>query len=154
MATHVSLSLPLVSPNCFVYHTNEGDSAVMPTSGADVIVDFDFEDGFLYLGIHNIGTEPALTVQVEFSPSFRCLGGEVPVQSIALFRSLAFLSPGKKIRTLVDSAAAWFGRGEPSRVKAHISWSTRDGAPRKAAIEHNLEIYRNLAYLPARNKEE
>lgn len=126
----------------------------MPNSGADVIVDFDFEDGLLYLGVQNIGTEPALNVQVEFSPSFRCLGGEVPVQSIALFRSLAFLSPGKKIRTLADSAASWFGRGEPARIKALVSWSTRDGASRKAAIEHNLEIYRTLAYLPGRNKEE
>jgi hypothetical protein len=126
----------------------------MPNSGADVIVDFDFEDGFLYLGVLNIGTEPAVAVQVEFSPPFRCLGGEVPVQSIALFGSLTFLSPGKKIRTLVDSAAAWFARGEPARVKILVSWSTRDGAPRKAAIEHNLEIYRNLAYLPAGKKEE
>ena len=125
----------------------------MPTSGADVIVDFDFEDGFLYVGVQNLGAEPALDVRVEFSPPFRCLGGEVPVQSFALFRGLSFLAPGKKIRSLVDSSAAYFARGEPGRVKALVAWSGRDGAQRKAAIEHNLEIYRSLAYLPAQKKE-
>lgn len=126
----------------------------MPSPAADVLVDFDFEEGLLYVGVQNIGTEPAVSVQVEFSPSFRCLGGEVPVKSISLFRNLAFLAPGKKIRTLVDSAAAWFARGEPARIEAVVTWATRDGAQHKAAIEHDLDIYRTLAYLPVRKKEE
>jgi hypothetical protein len=125
----------------------------MPSPGADVIVDFDFEDGLLYAGVQNLGSEPALEVRVEFSPPFRCQGGEVPVQSLALFGGLSFLAPGKKIRTLVDSSAAYFGRREPARVKAVVSWTGRDGAQRKATMEHNLEIYRGLAFLPAKHKE-
>jgi len=126
----------------------------MPNPGADVIVDFDFEDGLLFVGVENLGSEPALEVRVEFSPPFRCLGGETPIGSLPLFRGISFLAPRKKIRTLVDSSGAYFARGEPVRVKAAVTWAGRDGAQRKASMEHNLEIYRSLAYVPGRKKED
>ena len=41
----------------------------------DVIVDFLFEDGMLFVAVQNIGSLPAQQVHVIFDPPFKGLGG-------------------------------------------------------------------------------
>jgi hypothetical protein len=91
----------------------------------DVIVDFVFEDGLFFLAITNIGPEPAERVHVAFDPPFKGLGGSIAIADLPLFRNIEFIAPAHCIRTLLDSAAAYFVREEPEGVTVHISFADR-----------------------------
>jgi hypothetical protein len=114
----------------------------------DVIVDFVFEDGLFFLAVTNIGPEPAERVHVGFDPPFRGLGGSVAIADIPLFRNIEFLAPARSIRTLLDSAAAYFARQEPERITVNISFADRAGRNYKSSIRHDLSIYRDIAFVP------
>jgi hypothetical protein len=113
----------------------------------DVSVDFIFEDGLLHAMVANIGERPALKVSCRFEPAFRGLGGSVEVSRLPLFRNIEYLAPGKEIRTLVDSSAAYFARKEPTKLEVAVTYRDEDGARRQATIAHDLGIYRDLAYV-------
>jgi hypothetical protein len=114
---------------------------------SDVIVDFVFEDGLLYVVVANVGDRPALQVSFKFGTAFRGLGGSVEMTRLPLLRAIPFLAPRKEIRTLLDSAADYFARGEPTKITVTVSYRAPDGTSRKAAITHDLAIYRDLAYV-------
>jgi hypothetical protein len=114
----------------------------------DVIVDFLFEEGLFFLAITNIGPEPAERVHVAFDPPFKGLGGSVSIPDLPLFRNIEFLAPARSIRTLLDSAAAYFARQEPERVTVNISFADRAGRNYKSAIRHDLSIYRDITFVP------
>ena len=113
----------------------------------DVSVDFVFEDGLLYAVVANIGERPALKVSCRFEPAFHGLGGSVEVSRLPLFRNIEYLAPGREIRTLVDSSAAYFARKEPTKLEIAVTYRDEDGARRQATIAHDLGIYRDLAYV-------
>jgi hypothetical protein len=113
----------------------------------DVSVDFVFEDGLLYALVANIGERPALKVSCRFEPAFHGLGGSVEVSRLPLFRNIEYLAPGREIRTLVDSSAAYFARREPTKLEIAVTYRDEDGARRQATIAHDLGIYRDLAYV-------
>ena len=114
----------------------------------DVIVDFLFEDGMLFVAVQNIGSEPALGVHVAFDPPFRGLGGTASISELPLFRHLEFLAPSRSIRTLLDSSAAYFARHEPEQITATTSYSDRSGHKFSCTIQHDLAIYRDIAFIP------
>jgi len=116
----------------------------------DVIVDFVFEDGLFFLTVSNIGPEPAERVHVAFEPPFNGLGGSVSIPDLPLFRNIEFLAPARSVRTLLDSASAYFARQEPERVSVSISFADRAGRNYKSGIRHDLSIYRDLAFVPKR----
>ena len=111
----------------------------------DVFVDFVFEEGVLFVSLSNIGERPARKVSVTFDPTF-CGADGMDVASLPLFKNVEFLAPHKTITTLLDSSAAYFARGEPTRIAASISYIDVDGTPCHETIHHDLEIYRDLAY--------
>ena len=113
----------------------------------DVSVDFVFEDGLLYVLVANIGERPALKVSCRFEPAFHGLGGSVEVSRLPLFRNIEYLAPGREIRTLVDSSAAYFASREPTKLEIAVTYRDEDGARRQATIAHDLGIYRDLAYV-------
>ena len=113
----------------------------------DVIVDFIFEEGMLFLAVHNIGAHPALQVRVTFDPPFKGLGGAIRIGELPLFRNIEFLAPSRSIRTLLDSSAAYFSRQEPERISATVSYSDRSGQKFTATMFHDLSIYRDLAFI-------
>ena len=117
--------------------------------GSDVIVDFVFEEGALYVTVANIGERPALKVSCRFEPGFHGLGGSVETSRLPLFRNIEYLAPHKEIRALVDSSAAYFARKEPTKLKATVTYREEDGARRQTTISHDLGIYRDLAYVIA-----
>src|SRR6476646_10062834 len=104
----------------------------------DVIVDFLFEDGILFVAVQNIGSQPAQRVHVTFDPPFKGLGGTVSIPELPLFRNIEFLAPSRSIRTLLDSSAAYFARPEPVLITAAISYSDRSGQQFSATILHDL----------------
>jgi hypothetical protein len=120
----------------------------------DVLLDVVFEDGLLYLALSNIGDAPAVGVSFELEPRLRGLGGTRDVAELALLRNVEFLAPGREIRTLLDSSAAYFGRGEPTKLVAKGSYRDASGRPYETTIHHDLAIYRELAYVPSTRQRE
>jgi hypothetical protein len=117
-----------------------------PFPGGDVVVDVVFEAGFFHLELVNLGRRPALNVSCRFDKLLTDMHGRIVTQ-LPLFENVPFLMPGKRIRTLLDSSAAYFARGEPTTVIATVSYNDRSGRRHQTTIEHNLEIYRDLVYL-------
>lgn len=113
-----------------------------------VILDFEFSHGLLSVVVRNLGDGPALDVKVEFDKAFKGLGGTREMNRLALFSKLRFLAPGREIRTLLDSSAAYFARKEPTLLAATVSYRTPAGERRRDVITHDLSIYRDLAYVP------
>lgn len=114
----------------------------------DVIVDFVFEDGMLFVAVTNIGSQPAQRVQVAFDPPFKGLGGTASIPELPLFRNIEFLAPSRSIRTLLDSSTAYFARREPEQIAVTISYSDRSGQEFRCTIHHDLAIYRGIAFVP------
>jgi hypothetical protein len=115
----------------------------------DVVLDVVFEDGLLFLAVANIGDASALGVHCEFHRELRGLGGTQDVSKLRLFENIAYLGPGREIRTLLDSSAAYFARGEPTEVLVSLPRTPiPPGRSYRSAVKHDLEIYRDLAYVP------
>jgi len=113
-----------------------------------VIVDFEFERGLLFVSVRNLGDLPALDVKTEFDKPFTGLGGSREMNRLQLFKRIRFLAPGKEIRTLVDASARYFARKEPTLLIATVTYRTAAGERRRHSITHDLSIYRDLAYVP------
>jgi hypothetical protein len=114
----------------------------------EVVLDVLFEDGLLFLAVANIGDAPALAVTCRFRRKLRGLGGTQDVSKLPLFENIAFLGPGREIRTLLDSSAAYFARGEQTRISVTTTYADASGRSYTSAVEHDLAIYRDLAYVP------
>jgi hypothetical protein len=114
---------------------------------ADVILDVVFEDGLLFLVVANIGNRPAHRVRVRFEHPFTGLGGARKMHSLGIFRKLEFLAPRKEIRVFLDRSASYFARDEPTAFVVDVSWRTADGRRRAQQIRHDLDVYRDLAYV-------
>jgi hypothetical protein len=117
-----------------------------PLPGGDVVLDVVFEAGLFHLELVNLGRRPALDVSCRFEKPLTGVGGAI-VSQLPLFENVSFLMPGKRIRTLLDSSAAYFARDEPTTIAATVSYRDRRGRHHGTTIEHNLEIYRDLMYV-------
>jgi hypothetical protein len=111
-----------------------------------VVVDVVFEGGVLYLELANLFDRPALNVSCRFDPTIVDLQGR-DVSKLPLFRRVEFLGPGRRIRTLLDSSAGYFGREAPTRVTVTVEYERPDGPRETTKLTHDLEIFRDLAYL-------
>lgn len=117
----------------------------------EVILDFRFEQGLLYIALVNISSVPAYRVSVRFDKAFRGLGGESEISSLRLFRRVEFLAPHKRIETLLDSSSAYFQRREPTSIKASVSFHDAAGKAHTREILHDLTIYQDLSYVVSRD---
>jgi hypothetical protein len=113
----------------------------------EVILDIVFEDGLLFAAVRNISRRPAHRVSVGFDKPFTGLGGTQDTSTLRLFRNIEFLAPEKEIRTLVDTAASYFARKQPSKLVAEVRWRSTDGKRHSHRITHDLSIYRDVAYV-------
>ena len=119
------------------------DEATRP----DVILDFRFEQGLLYVALANISGVPAYRVAVRFAKPFRGLGGACEISSLRLFQRVEFLAPHRRIETLLDSSRAYFQRREPTSIKATVSFRDGAGKVHTREIAHDLRIYQDLSYV-------
>ena len=115
-----------------------------PERRPEVILDFHVRRGLLFLGLKNIGTASAYRVVTRFDRPFRGMSGQKDMSTLALFRELEFLPPGKEFLQLVDPLNTYLARGEPVRLNATVTYSNREGQKFKDVMPHNLEIYRDL----------
>lgn len=119
-------------------------SAQLPA--ADVVLDLVFDQGLFFLELVNLGTAPALDVSCEFDPQLIGIDGR-EISSLPLFRNVPFLMAGRRIGTLLDTSVAYFASGQPTEIAVTVTYHDRDRTPRKTTIQHDLEIYRDLAYV-------
>jgi hypothetical protein len=82
-----------------------------------------------------------------FEQPFKGLGGTQDMTRLPLLRRIEFLGPGREIRTLLDAAAAYFGRKEPTKLTATITWRSEEGDRFERRVTHDLRIYRDIAYV-------
>jgi hypothetical protein len=113
----------------------------------EVIVDFVFDDGLLFISVENIGDKPALKVSVQFDQKIMGVEGGQEISALPLFRSIEFLAPHKAIVTFLDTSAAYFRRGEPTRIAATITYQDSNRARYKTTLHHDLEIYKDIGYI-------
>jgi hypothetical protein len=113
----------------------------------EVIVEFLFERGLLFIAVRNIGARPALGTSVRFGEKLLGLGGSKDIGSLALFRKLEFLGPGRELVTLFDSSSAYFARQHPTKLVVEIAYRDAEGTCFSETIRHDLEIFRELAYV-------
>jgi len=114
----------------------------------EAVLDVVFEDGLLFLALSNIGAAPALRVSCTFRRPLLGLGGTRDLAKLPLFENVGFLAPGREIRTLLDSGASFFARDEPTTLSVTVTYSDAAGSAYETTIDHDLAIYRDLAYLP------
>ena len=113
----------------------------------DVIVDFIFEQGSLFIAVINIGDAPAYGTSVTFNKEIRGVGGSKLISGMSLFRRIEFMPPRKRISTFLDTSASYFGGGQPSEIETTITFSDRQGNSYRNQIKHNLNIYRDIGYI-------
>ena len=110
----------------------------------EVIVDFIFDDGLLYIAVKNIGERPAFKVWTQFDKEIVGVAGEKTISDLALFKCIEFMPPQKEIRTFLDSSASYFDRHEPLRISTRISYEDSRKRRYVNKIDHNLEIYKEI----------
>lgn len=131
-----------------------GDDPPIPP-GADpsgrrpeVIVEFLFEKGLLFVAVRNIGDLPAVGISIRFDPPLQGLNGSREISAQALFRGIEFLGPNREISTFLDRSDSFFSRKPATRVAVEVRYAGRDGRRYEETIRHDLEIFRDLAFVP------
>ena len=118
----------------------------------NVILDVIFDRGLFFLSIHNIGDQPARRVSVRLDQPLLGLEGSKDISALPLFQNIEFLAPHKAIATFVDTSASYFSRGNPTQITAKIRYQDLHGVGHERMISHNLEIYKEVAYVLSRNE--
>jgi len=132
------------------YNGGEEDTN-MPARAADgdrpeVLVDFIFDDGLLFIAVKNVSDRPACRVSTSFDPPLYGVEGK-KIWEMALFRNIEFLAPRKEITTFFDTAASFFRREGPTMITVSLSYRDTAGRKYSATIRHDLAIYRDIGYV-------
>jgi hypothetical protein len=70
-------------------------------------LDFEYDDGVLYIIIENIGPSSAYKVSIKFDKEITGMKGQRKISAMRIFERIEFLSPRKKIRIFVDTFASY-----------------------------------------------
>jgi hypothetical protein len=120
----------------------------------EVILEFLFERGMFHVSVNNIGDRPAVGVRVSFNKKIMGLNGTKEISSLPLFQNLEYLGPKREIVTFIDASSSYFKRRQPTRILVRVSYRDSDNQKYECTISHNLEIYRDLPYLPAAGEQD
>ena len=113
----------------------------------EVIVEFVFDRGLLFVSVNNIGDRAATKVSVKFSQEIIGLNGTKNISTLPMFKNIEFLGPRREIATLLDSSDSYFRRKQPTKISLRISYTDSENRKYEATINHDLEIYRNIHYV-------
>lgn len=122
-----------------------------PNGKPDVLVDFVFDQGLLWIAVCNVGQAAAHNVVVTFPLPLMGLGGKQDFAALSLFRNLSFLPAGKRIETFFDDSAAFFRRGGPTQVITTIMYKGPSLEPYAKTLVHDLQIYKDISYVVRRS---
>jgi hypothetical protein len=110
----------------------------------EVIVDVDVREGLFSISIRNIGSRPALAVKTTFDKPFTGLGGRKDIAGMRVFKSVAFMAPGKVFEQFVDPLAAYAARRQPMVITATVTYRDRNGHKYEETMTHDLRVYMEL----------
>jgi hypothetical protein len=113
----------------------------------EVIVEFIFDRGLLFISVNNIGDRPATKVSVKFNKEIIGLNGTKIISALPMFKNIEFLGPRREVVTLLDVSDSYFRRKQPTEISVRISYTDSDDQKYQATINHNLEIYRDVHYV-------
>jgi len=113
----------------------------------DVVLEFLFNRGVLFIAVRNIGARPATKVSVKFNKKIVGLGGTKEISALPLFKKIEFLGPAREIVTMLDTTGSYFQRKQPTKLTAQISYQDPERRKYETTIKHDLEIYRDLCYV-------
>jgi len=122
-------------------------TAEVASGRPEVIVEFLFDRGLLYISVNNIGNRPALSVSVKFDKKILGLGGTREISALAVFKNIEFLGPQREIVSLLDSSSSYFRRKQPTKISALITYQDLEKRRYEISIKHDLEIYRDLVFV-------
>jgi hypothetical protein len=113
----------------------------------EVIVEFIFDRGLLFISVNNIGDRPATKVSVKFNKEIIGLNGTKIISALPMFKNIEFLGPRREVVTLLDVSDSYFRRKQPTEISVRISYTDSDDQKYQVTINHNLEIYRDVHYV-------
>ena len=113
----------------------------------DVIVEFLFDNGLLYISVNNIGDRPATNVSVKFNKKILGLNRTKDISALALFKNIEFLGPRREIVLLLDSSSSYFKRKQPTKISAVVAYRDLEKRTYEVTIKHDLEIYREFTFV-------
>ncbi len=106
----------------------------------------DFDRGFFFFVLKNIGDEPATKVVTKIGGKIIGPDGKKVLNDLAIFRSLEFIPPGKEFRILVGSAATYLATKQPTKFVAAMTYSDSSNNKYEETINHDLSIYSDLPH--------
>lgn len=113
----------------------------------EVIVEFIFDRGLLFISVNNIGDRPATKVSVKFNQKITGLNGTKIISALPMFKNIEFLGPRREVVTLLDASDSYFRRKQPTEISVRIAYTDSEDQKYQATIKHNLEIYRDVHYV-------
>ena len=116
-----------------------------PGKNPDVIVDFEYDEGLLFIVIENIGNDSAYNTSVRFNKKVLGMQKTKNISSLRIFRTLKFLPPGKKIKILVDLFQFYLACKQPMKISTVIFFRNKLKQIFQNSIQHDLSIYKDFA---------
>jgi hypothetical protein len=116
-----------------------------PGKNPDVIVDFEYDDGLLFIVIENIGNDSAYDTAIRFNKKILGMQKTKNISSLKIFQSLKFLPPGKKIKILVDLFQFYWRGKQPIQIRTGIFFRNKLRKTFQNSIKHDLSIYKDIA---------
>jgi hypothetical protein len=110
----------------------------------EVLVDFEYSGGLLFVYVENIGAAPAYGVSVEFDKKVTGIDGVQEISALSVFKNLEFIPPKKRIRAFVDVFHSYVARKQPMVVRTIVTYHQKDGRRLVDKATHDLSIYRDL----------
>jgi len=118
---------------------------ILSDKNPEVIIDFEYDDGLLFIVIENTGDDSAYDVAVRFNKKILGMQKTKNISSLQIFESLKFLPPGKKIKILVDLFQFYLAGKQPLLISARIFFRNKKKQVFQNLIKHDLSIYKDIA---------
>ncbi|MDH3314000.1 MAG: hypothetical protein OER82_05965 [Nitrosopumilus sp.] len=118
---------------------------VLSGKNPDVIIDFEYDDGLLFIVIENTGDDYAYDVAVRFNKKILGMQKTKNISSLQIFQSLKFLPPRKEIKILVDLFQFYLAGKQPLLISASIFFRNKKKQMFQNLIQHDLSIYKDIA---------
>jgi hypothetical protein len=96
--------------------------------------------------LENIGNEPAVNVSTKLGPKILGPDGKTEINTLNVFRSVAFFAPAKRFRIFLGYSTAYFAADQPTTFTAVITYSDQSGNHYSESITHNLDIYQDMPH--------
>jgi hypothetical protein len=113
----------------------------------EVILDFEYDNGILYIIIENIGPVSAYKISIKFDKEIRGVEGEKEISAMKIFNHIEFLPPHKKIHIFVDTLVSYVLRKQPLIIEATVIYSNKNNRKFQNEITHDLSIYQDFPHI-------